>query len=217
MPRTGRATSVRGKPGRMVLVSLILLVAFLDTVNGVPYKRSLLRLCSRSLSDALALACKDRGYNEPFSYSAETDPQDSMGPGLVEECCYHQCSFSHLQQYCKQDTESSGGAVDKSVWIVSLPYPSGRPGTTSEEKSRSDTDYVAGTIKCRIHGLKGARKKGTNTDHDDCVGCDGKVSTRRHRVGRHRRQRRRRLGKIPEKTSVDKTLKNEDFKGSSTP
>lgn len=107
--------------------------------------------------------------------------------------------------------------IDKSVWIVSLPYPSGRPGTTSEEKSRSDTDYVAGTIKCRIHGLKGARKKGTNTDHDDCVGCDGKVSTRRHRVGRHRRQRRRRLGKIPEKTSVDKTLKNEDFKGSSTP
>lgn len=89
----------------------------------------------------------------------------------------------------------------KSGWIVNSVYPSVRPGTSSEERSRSDIDYVAGTIKCKIHGLKGARKKGTNPDRDDAVGCDGKSSVKRHRGGhcggcRHRRQRRRRLGKV---------------------
>ncbi|XP_053984237.1 insulin-like growth factor I [Hylaeus anthracinus] len=215
-PGCGTMTSRRTRTGRMVLIGLILL-ALLDTVSGVPYKRSLLRLCSKSLSDALALACKDRGYNEPFSYSAEADPQDSMEPGLVEECCYRQCSFSHLQQYCKQDTDSPVGALDNSVWIVNLPYSSGRPETSSEEISRSDTNNVTGTIKCNIHGLKGTRKKGTNTYHDDCVGCDGKVSARRHRGGRHRRQRRRRLGKVPDKAPVDGTPENGESKGSPFP
>ncbi|XP_043250283.1 insulin-like growth factor I [Colletes gigas] len=214
MSRTGCATvtSRRIRAGRLVLVGLILL-ALLDSVSGVPYKRSLLRLCSRSLSDALALACKDRGYNEPFSYSAEADPQDSMETGLVEECCYRQCSFSHLQQYCKQDTEGPAADVDKSVWIENLPYPSGRLGTSSEERSRSDTDYDASTIKCRTHGLHGPRKKGTNTNHDDWVGCDVKVSVRRHRGGWHRRQIRRRLGKVSEMALAEKTSRIRKFKG----
>lgn len=82
------------------------------------------------------------------------------------------------------------------VRIVNTSYPSVRPGTSSEENSRSGIDCVAGTIKCRIHGLKGMRKIGTNLDRDDVtVGCDGK-SMKRHRGCRHRRQRRRRVGKV---------------------
>lgn len=111
MPRSGFKTAMF-RPSRartIVLVGLVLLT-LLDAVNGIPYKRSLLRLCSKSLSDALYLACKGRGYNEPFSYSGEDDPMD-VGPGLAEECCYHQCSYAQLEQYCKPDNASSVDAV----------------------------------------------------------------------------------------------------------
>ena len=95
---------------RMVLLGLVLL-ALLDTVSGTPYKRSLRRLCSTSLSDALALACKENGYNEPFSNSDEEGAEYPLGPGLVEECCYHECSYAQLLQYCKEDKASSTDAV----------------------------------------------------------------------------------------------------------
>ncbi|XP_068984224.1 insulin-like growth factor I, juvenile form [Bombus flavifrons] len=211
MPRSGcRAKTTmfgRSRARTIVLVGLMLLT-LLDTVNSTPYKRSLLRLCSKSLSDALYLACKDRGYNEPFSYSSEDSPMDSVGPGLAEECCYHTCTYTQLQQYCKPEKSSSVDAVNSPVWIEKYPYLSTRSATSSslEERSRSDIDYVHGTIKCKIHGSKGARKKGANMDRDDDAGgCDRKNPLRRHRAGhcgcRHRRQRRRRLGKMLEKTS----------------
>ncbi|XP_003425680.1 insulin-like growth factor I [Nasonia vitripennis] len=63
------------------------------------YRRAV-RLCSRSLSDALYLLCKDRGYNEPFT-SSETEVRHTTGPGLVEECCYNSCSIEQMEQYCK--------------------------------------------------------------------------------------------------------------------
>ncbi|XP_012141493.1 uncharacterized protein LOC100880980 [Megachile rotundata] len=203
MPRTGAMTH-RSRTRTIVLLGLVLLT-LLVTVNGTPYKRSLLRLCSKNLSDALYLACKGRGYNEPFSYSGEDDPQDSLGPGLAEECCYHQCSYAQLEQYCKPDKNNPVDVEKNSIWIEKLPYPSTRPGTSSlEEKSRSDIDYVVGPIKCKIHGSKGARKKGTNVDRDDDAACcDGKNSQKRHRGGhfgcRHRRQRRRRPSKALER------------------
>ncbi|CAK9823711.1 Insulin-like peptide [Anthophora retusa] len=211
--------SRRSKARTIVLIGLVLLTV-LDTVNGIPYKRSLLRLCSKSLSDAMNLACKGRGYNEPFSYSSEDDPQDSQGPGLAEECCYHQCTYSQLEQYCKPDKASPADAVKQPVWIEKYPYPSARPAasSSSEERSRSDIDYVHGTIKCRIHGSKGGRKKGANLDRDDDAGgCDGRNPLRRHRGGhcgcRHRRQRRRRLGKMLERTLADRSSKNEVLTG----
>lgn len=112
MPKSGCATiASRGcRVRRMVLLALVLL-ALLDTVSGTPYKRSLQRLCSKSLSDALALACKEYGYNDPFPNSDEDGSQYSPGPGLVEECCYHQCSYAQLQQYCKAEKSSSADAV----------------------------------------------------------------------------------------------------------
>lgn len=100
----------RSRARTIVLVGLVLLM-LLDTINSIPYKRSLVRLCSKDLSDALYLACKDRGYNEPFSYSGEDDPKDSVGPGLAEECCYHQCSYSQLEQYCKPNRTNPTDAV----------------------------------------------------------------------------------------------------------
>lgn len=110
---TGDCTTVTSKGcrvRRVVLLGLILLT-LLDTVSGMPYKRSLVRLCSKSLSDALHLACQGRGYNEPFSYSGEDEPLDSLGPGLAEECCNRMCSFSQLEQYCKPTQSSSADAV----------------------------------------------------------------------------------------------------------
>ncbi|XP_076294020.1 insulin-like growth factor 1 [Lasioglossum baleicum] len=190
------ATVRRGRAKRMVLLGLVLLT-LLDSVIGIPYKRSLLRLCSKNLSDALYLACKGRGYNEPFSYSAEDDPQDPEGPGLAEECCYRMCSYTQLEQYCKPNKSSPADAVRNSAWIVNSVDPSVRPGTSSEERSRSDIDYVAGTVKYKTHGLRGARKKGTHPDRDDTVGCDGRNSVRRHRGCRPRRQKHRRHGKPP--------------------
>lgn len=123
MPRNGAMTSRRSRARTIVLLGLVLLT-LLDTVGGIPYKRSLLRLCSKSLSDALYLACKGRGYNEPFSYSGEDDSQDSVGPGLAEECCYHQCSYSQLEQYCKPDKSSTADVewVDVSFSILFFCY-----------------------------------------------------------------------------------------------
>ncbi|XP_029051075.2 uncharacterized protein LOC114879882 [Osmia bicornis bicornis] len=213
MPRNGAMTSRRSRARTIVLLGLVLLT-LLDTVGGIPYKRSLLRLCSKSLSDALFLACNGRGYNEPFSYSGEDDPQDSVGPGLAEECCYHQCSYSQLEQYCKPKKSSTADVEKNSIWIENFPYPSTRPGTSSsEERSKSDIDNVVDHIKCRIHGSKGAQKKGTNMDRDDDAACcDGRSSQKRHRGGhfgcRHRRQRRRRLGKALERMLASNSPKS---------
>lgn len=105
------ATVRRGRAKRMVLLGLVLLM-LLDSVIGNPYKRSLLRLCSKNLSDALYLACKGRGYNEPFVYSTEEDQlQTTEGSGLAEECCYHVCTYSQLEQYCKPHKTSPADAV----------------------------------------------------------------------------------------------------------
>lgn len=70
--------------------------------SGAPPTVLLERFCSKSLSDALYLICKDRGgYNEPFSYSREETQRSYSGPGLVEECCHSPCSLQQLEQYCK--------------------------------------------------------------------------------------------------------------------
>ncbi|KAF3425051.1 hypothetical protein E2986_12004 [Frieseomelitta varia] len=99
------------------------------------------------------------------------------------------------------------------VWIKQYPYLSERSAasSSSEERSRSDNDHVHvhGTVKCKIHGSKGTRKKGVNSAdcEDDAApgGCDGRNSSRKHRAChcgcRHRRQRRRRLGKVHSETT----------------
>lgn len=111
MSRSGCTSMFRRGRARTVVLIGLLLLALLDSVNGTPYKRSLLRLCSKNLSDALYLTCKGRGYNEPFSYSGEEDPQDYVGPGLTEECCYRQCSYAQLEQYCKPSSTTTADAV----------------------------------------------------------------------------------------------------------
>jgi len=88
----------------VLLIALIFLSALYTADAEVIFKRSHLRmqkLCSRRLSDAMYVVCLHRGYNEPFSYSNEDEPRADPGPGLVEECCYHQCTYEQLEQYCK--------------------------------------------------------------------------------------------------------------------
>jgi hypothetical protein len=96
---------------RMLLLGLLLLGPLLLALTEAGpvlagsghrrFYRRAVRLCSRSLSDALYLLCKDRGYNEPFSSSGETEVRHTTGPGLVEECCYNACSIEQMEQYCK--------------------------------------------------------------------------------------------------------------------
>ncbi|CAL1685377.1 unnamed protein product [Lasius platythorax] len=88
----------------VLLFALVLLSVLSAADTQVTLRKSHIRmqkLCSRSLSDALYLVCKERGYNEPFSYSGEDEPRGDSGPGLVEECCYHSCSYEQLERYCK--------------------------------------------------------------------------------------------------------------------
>ena len=77
------------------------------------FSRGAVRLCSKNLSDALYLLCKDRGgFHEPFSNSEESDvgPQNkNPGPGLVEECCYNACGIDQMAQYCKNSSPKSNG------------------------------------------------------------------------------------------------------------
>lgn len=84
-----------------------------------------IRLCSRSLSDALYLICQGRGYNSPFSYSSEDDTRttNTNGPGLVDECCLQSCNIKQLELYCKppNDDSTSQDGMDESVRIVNLP------------------------------------------------------------------------------------------------
>ncbi|XP_017893292.1 insulin-like growth factor I [Ceratina calcarata] len=224
MSRSGCMNIItRDRIRRAVLVGLLFL-AFLNSVNSMPYKRSMIRLCSKNLSDALHLTCKDRGYNELLSYSFEEDPPQqqtettSMRPGLTEECCYRTCTYAQLEQYCKplKTTPATTDAVKNQVWIEKNRYPSARPAasSSSEERSRSDIDYVHRAVKCRIHGSKEARRKGFSSEHgDDAVGgCDDKRnSTRRHCAGhgcKHQRQRRRRLDKVFDRILADRVLNN---------
>lgn len=91
--------------GSVFLIAILVLLNVLHTTDAqVTYKKSHIRmqkLCSRKLSDALHIVCRERGYNEPFSYSNEDEPRVDPGPGLVDECCYHQCTYEQLEQYCK--------------------------------------------------------------------------------------------------------------------
>ncbi|KAL7303194.1 hypothetical protein TKK_0004397 [Trichogramma kaykai] len=113
----------------LVLLALMMLIgsALLPAPSGVEafslhrrLPRRSVRLCSRSLSDALYLLCKDRGYNEPFSSSDEEEIRHATGPGLVEECCYNACSIQQMEQYCKPrkdkkdgEQQQAGGAQSK--------------------------------------------------------------------------------------------------------
>ncbi|KAG7187987.1 hypothetical protein KM043_013943 [Ampulex compressa] len=128
-----------------LLLILALGLSLLRLAQCVPYKRlhvKSLRLCSRDLSNTLYIVCRDRGYNEPFPYSGEDEPRAPRGPGLVEECCYHSCSFEQLEQYCKPSSEEkrtggSGDVIELALRIVRLPDSSRRRARSSAENVRN--------------------------------------------------------------------------------
>ncbi|KAF7992194.1 hypothetical protein HCN44_001519 [Aphidius gifuensis] len=64
--------------------------------------------CSRVLSDALSLLC-GKIYNMPSASQFD----DSNGPGIVEECCYHACSVSQLEKYCGNPTSNKSEQSQK--------------------------------------------------------------------------------------------------------
>ncbi|XP_024945767.1 insulin-like growth factor I isoform X2 [Cephus cinctus] len=111
----------------LVLTFVLVVENLFVNVQCAPYRKlqKTQRLCSKSLSQALHMACLGRGYNEP---SGEDSYQGSSGPGLVEECCYNPCSLEQLEAYCKPASEErpdrAYNALDAPFTIVNLPYSS---------------------------------------------------------------------------------------------
>ncbi|KAK2582214.1 hypothetical protein KPH14_004566 [Odynerus spinipes] len=156
----------------MIALTILLLLNLLATMDCAPHRRShlrTLRLCSKRLSDALYLVCSDTGYNEPFPYNDEDKPRGPPGPGLVEECCYHSCSYEQLEQYCKPTSEEKRGGsrdvIEESIRIVNLPDSSTEIQSPSrEEKTRSNHHTKKGK-DCRT---KNGRKQGHGNRSGEC-------------------------------------------------
>ncbi|KAL2714913.1 insulin-like growth factor II [Vespula squamosa] len=161
---------IKGFGMTTIFLTILLLLNILGTMDCAPYRRShlrTLRLCSKRLSDALYLVCSERGYNEPFSYSGEDEPRGPTGPGLVEECCYHSCSYVQLEQYCKPTSEEKRGGsrdvIEESIRIVNLPDSFAEIQSPSkEEKPLSPSNHH--TRKGKDCRAKNGRKHG----HGEC-------------------------------------------------
>ncbi|XP_071554333.1 uncharacterized protein [Temnothorax nylanderi] len=181
--------------GVVLLIALVLLNVLYAT-DAQAYKKSHIRmqkLCSRKLSDALYIVCRERGYNEPFSYSND-EPRADRGPGLVEECCYHQCTYEQLEQYCKPLPEET--QVDSRDDVIDQSYIANLPHSTTkdllEQHSQTELEYAGDAIKRKVDDLKRGRhrgKSGRNIDGE----CKGKADAKKRHRGRHCRCRRRRL------------------------
>ncbi|XP_018368979.1 PREDICTED: insulin-like growth factor II isoform X1 [Trachymyrmex cornetzi] len=135
----------------VLLTALIFLsVLYAADADNVIFKKShqrMQKLCSRKLSDALQVMCRDRGYNEPF-YSNEDESRIDPGPGLVEECCYHQCTYEQMEQYCKplpaEKRIDSRDVIDLS-YIANLPHSTTKD--LLEQHSQTEMDYAGDAIK----------------------------------------------------------------------
>ncbi|XP_072746531.1 uncharacterized protein [Anoplolepis gracilipes] len=180
------------KAGPVFLSVLVLLGVLNVAYTQVTLRKSHIRmqkLCSRSLSDALYLVCRERGYNEPFSYSGEDEPRVDSGPGLVEECCYHSCSYEQLERYCKPLPEEKRidprhDVIEGRYIVNNMPY--------TRDLSSEQMEYVSGAIKRKVDDLKRARHRGKGGRDIDGE-CKGKSDAKKRHRGRHCRCRRRRL------------------------
>ncbi|XP_066591201.1 insulin-like growth factor II [Prorops nasuta] len=195
--------------GTMTMLRILVVLAIVELTAARPYRIShqrTLRLCSRSLSDALYLACRGRGYNEPFSYSGEEEQRGPAGPGLVEECCYHSCSYAQLQQYCKPSSEdaqaSSRDVMEETFQMANVANTSASRGElSSEERSRSGVNEIDEMKKCKAPGIQRSRKRAGHDNIDHRVGKKSSGDRRKEdrarasNCQRRRRPRRRRFGK----------------------
>ncbi|XP_025992624.1 bombyxin B-5 isoform X2 [Solenopsis invicta] len=136
----------------MLLIALVFLCSLYAADAQSNFRRSHIRmqkLCSRKLSDALYLICRERGYNEPFSYSNEDEPRVDPGPGLVDECCYHQCTLGMLEAYCKPLPEEKRAGLRDDV--IDQSYLANLPHSTTkellEQHPQTEMDYAGDAIK----------------------------------------------------------------------
>ena len=108
-----------------VLVAVVV-IQVLGFSYAMPYGsgQQTIRLCSKSLSDALFLICQGRGYNSPFSYSGEDELRttSTTGPGLVDECCLQSCSIKQLEMYCKPTSDESNS--QDGMWVRAFLFSS---------------------------------------------------------------------------------------------
>ncbi|XP_067209892.1 insulin isoform X2 [Linepithema humile] len=152
---TARGNCATRRALSMLLIATILLVA-LCAASAQNFKKSHIRmqkLCSRHLSDALYIVCRGRGYNGPFPNSDEDETEvDPTGPGLVEECCYHRCTYETLERYCrplpKDKQVDPGEAIIEESFILKLPYSvSTTKELSAEQRSQTEADNADDAIK----------------------------------------------------------------------
>ncbi|XP_011145815.1 insulin-like growth factor I isoform X1 [Harpegnathos saltator] len=193
----------RASKAGTVLLATFLLLSVLHIIDSVPLKSlrsGTLRLCSRNLSDALYLVCRERGYNS-YSYSDDDETQVDNGPGLVDECCYHACSYEQLERYCKpipgEKQDESRDVIDGTYISVRMPF---MPKDPSKENLRSEMDYTDGTKKRKVNSMKKRRHRGKG-GRKDAGECKGKAAAKKRHHGGHYRCRHRclecrRTGKV---------------------
>ncbi|XP_018307633.1 insulin-like growth factor II isoform X1 [Mycetomoellerius zeteki] len=181
----------------VLLTALIFMsVLYAADADNVIFKKShqrMQKLCSRKLSDALQVMCRDRGYNEPF-YSNEDESRIDPGPGLVEECCYHQCTYEQMEQYCKPLPAEK--RIDSRDDVIDLSYIANLSHSTTkdllEQHSQTEIGYAGDAIKRKVDDLKRGRHRGKSGRNNDGE-CKGKADAKKRHRGRHCRCRRRRL------------------------
>ncbi|XP_046429551.1 insulin-like growth factor I [Neodiprion pinetum] len=200
--RSPRATGIASMSVVLLALTVLLQLLLVNESEARPSHMTF-RLCSRSLSDALYLVCKDSGFNEPFSYSGEDNdeedrrPVPSTGPrrlGLVQECCHRYCSLEHLQRYCKplpqttmrgEDPASQGNSIGSQLpqtpyKIVNLPYSTVKEMPIAKDQLASNA--------ARLPRRK--RRKNARQKHAKACSCHGpkrrkqRIRTRWRKVSR---------------------------------
>ncbi|XP_014260033.1 uncharacterized protein LOC106672819 [Cimex lectularius] len=109
------------------LLCLFLPIYFCSSSNAV-------RFCGRSLAEALAIVCSERGYNMAFRPGAPIPTDRRYRRGIVDECCHNGCSFSTLESYCSE------GSSDDSK---SPPYLQiSKRSDSHKNMNKENKDYV---------------------------------------------------------------------------
>lgn len=78
------------------LIALIIIICSIIGVYNAPTVERKMRICSRSLSNTLALVCKGK-FN---TWNDTSEPHVNENDGIVHECCIEGCTLKQLEQYC---------------------------------------------------------------------------------------------------------------------
>nr|UES72910.1 insulin-like protein 6 [Carausius morosus] len=107
----------------LAAVALVLLAAATRGSWGAASPR-----CGSHLADLLAAVCQGRGYNNPLHHDTPAPPllagegATRVRRGVVDECCKKSCSYSTLQQYCKNPASAQAHRLEESNHVEPTRY-----------------------------------------------------------------------------------------------